>query len=144
MAQKKSLQQWLSEYGESHQNPYNRILHKICVPVIFWTIVSFLYLLEIQNFPFGLLLSIVALGFYFRLSVQIGLIMMVVLAGCFYSSYWVQNQTGQLLGISAFLFVVAWIGQFVGHHIEGRKPSFLQDLQFLLIGPLWVFKSSQE
>lgn len=39
---------------------------------------------------------------------------------------------------SIFLFVAAWIGQFIGHAIEGKKPSFLQDLQFLLIGPAWL------
>ena len=36
------------------------------------------------------------------------------------------------------LFVVGWIIQFVGHKIEGQKPSFFEDLQFLLIGPLWL------
>jgi uncharacterized membrane protein YGL010W len=41
---------------------------------------------------------------------------------------------------SLLIFVVAWVGQFYGHHIEGKKPSFLKDLQFLLIGPAWVLE----
>jgi uncharacterized membrane protein YGL010W len=40
----------------------------------------------------------------------------------------------------ALVFGVAWIGQFIGHHIEGKKPSFFKDLFFLLIGPLWVLE----
>jgi uncharacterized membrane protein YGL010W len=36
------------------------------------------------------------------------------------------------------LFVLAWIGQFVGHAIEGKRPSFFKDVQFLMIGPLWL------
>ena len=36
------------------------------------------------------------------------------------------------------IFVLAWIGQFIGHKIEGEKPSFFEDLQFLLIGPDWL------
>jgi uncharacterized membrane protein YGL010W len=36
------------------------------------------------------------------------------------------------------IFVITWIFQFVGHKIEGKKPSFLKDLQFLLIGPIWL------
>ena len=36
------------------------------------------------------------------------------------------------------VFVVAWIGQFIGHKIEGRRPSFLTDLVYLLVGPLWT------
>ena len=36
------------------------------------------------------------------------------------------------------IFVIAWIGQFIGHKIEGKKPSFLEDLQFLMVGPAWL------
>jgi uncharacterized membrane protein YGL010W len=43
-----------------------------------------------------------------------------------------------VLPLSIAIFVVAWIGQFIGHKIEGKKPSFLDDLRFLLIGPLFV------
>ncbi len=43
-----------------------------------------------------------------------------------------------LLAVSATVFVLAWIGQFVGHRVEGRKPAFLEDLRSLLIGPAWV------
>ena len=44
----------------------------------------------------------------------------------------------KLFTISLVLFVVAWIGQFIGHKLEGAKPSFFKDLQFLLIGPAWL------
>jgi uncharacterized membrane protein YGL010W len=40
--------------------------------------------------------------------------------------------------ISLIIFFVAWIGQFYGHKVEGKKPSFLKDIQFLLIGPAWL------
>ena len=40
--------------------------------------------------------------------------------------------------LSLAIFIVAWIGQFIGHKIEGKKPSFFEDLQFLLIGPAWL------
>jgi uncharacterized membrane protein YGL010W len=43
-----------------------------------------------------------------------------------------------VLPLSIAIFVVAWIGQFIGHKIEGKKPSFFDDLRFLLIGPLFV------
>jgi uncharacterized membrane protein YGL010W len=36
------------------------------------------------------------------------------------------------------VFAIAWLGQFIGHKVEGAKPSFFKDLQFLLIGPLWL------
>jgi uncharacterized membrane protein YGL010W len=40
--------------------------------------------------------------------------------------------------VCVIIFVVAWIGQFYGHKVEGKKPSFLKDIQFLLIGPAWL------
>jgi uncharacterized membrane protein YGL010W len=40
--------------------------------------------------------------------------------------------------LSIAIFVAAWIAQFVGHNIEGKKPSFLEDIQYLWIGPLFV------
>ena len=46
-------------------------------------------------------------------------------------------QTGLLI-LSVSIFVIAWIGQFIGHKIEGAKPSFFEDLQYLLIGPAWL------
>jgi uncharacterized membrane protein YGL010W len=52
--------------------------------------------------------------------------------------FWSQSE--YFLASNIVIFVLAWIGQFVGHKIEGQKPSFLEDVQFLLIGPLWVVK----
>ena len=40
--------------------------------------------------------------------------------------------------LCVILFVLAWLGQFYGHKIEGKKPSFLKDIQFLMIGPAWL------
>jgi uncharacterized membrane protein YGL010W len=49
-----------------------------------------------------------------------------------------QNGRAALWRFCSFVFIISWIAQFWGHKIEGKKPSFLQDLAFLLIGPLWV------
>ena len=43
-----------------------------------------------------------------------------------------------LLFLYLGIFIVSWIGQFIGHKIEGQKPSFFDDLKFLLIGPAWL------
>ena len=50
------------------------------------------------------------------------------------------NLTVPYIYVSIGIFFLAWMGQFIGHNIEGKKPSFLKDLQFLLIGPAWVFE----
>jgi len=82
---------------------------------------------------------LIGLLFYVRLSAIMTIGMTVVSAFSLYIVKWVNltywNEAWMVF-ISAF--VLAWIGQFVGHKIEGKKPSFFEDLKFLLIGPAWL------
>lgn len=134
---KKTLADWLSEYGESHQNPTNKSIHWVCVPTIFVTIMGMIYTMSPILAYFCVLLT---LAFYLRLSLALGLsmglFMVVVLWGLY--TYPVG------FGVWLLIFALAWVGQFAGHHIEGKKPSFFQDVQFLLIGPAWVANSLKE
>ncbi len=135
----KTLEQWFTEYSESHRNPINKLVHWICVPVIFFSIVSLLSLIPIYGKLNGAVLAMsLATMFYIRLSMKltIGIILFFILCYC---GTLVLEQFFLPVWLSAFiLFSLAWIGQFWGHHIEGKKPSFLKDLQFLLIGPAWL------
>ena len=137
----KTLDQWMIEYAESHKNRQNQIIHKICVPVIFFTVVGFLLLIPYALGPLrvGEILLLVALAWYLSLGFKAFFVMLVQLG----ISYILFENLAQLVEpflALVVLFVVAWIGQFVGHKIEGKKPSFFKDLQFLLIGPLWVVR----
>ncbi|GAA5090429.1 DUF962 domain-containing protein [Chryseobacterium ginsengisoli] len=138
----------LAEYGESHRNGTNKLIHSICVPLIFWTILGFISYIPTPNiylkyFGFLSVASFVALVlvtiFYFRLSWRIALIMIFVmlLMEHFVSLANVTFGRNSWIFYLA-VFVITWILQFVGHKIEGKKPSFLKDLQFLLIGPIWL------
>ncbi|MBF0659038.1 DUF962 domain-containing protein [Psychrobacter sp. SCQQ22] len=131
---KRTLEQWLSEYSISHQNLVNKKIHWLCVPTIFVSLLGVGMSLSVW---FTLVLSALVLLFYIRLSTPLFLAMGIFILIC--------------LSVMAFLpwgfkvwagiFIVAWIGQFIGHKIEGEKPSFFKDLQFLLIGPAWVANS---
>lgn len=147
----KTMQNWLDAYGVSHQNKTNKTVHWICVPLIFYSILGILSLVpfgfakdlfseNVQPFiHLGTLLAIFGVFFFLRLSVPIALGMMVVS----FIMLWLVNLTYLQFGANAwmffvFVFVVSWIGQFIGHKIEGAKPSFFDDLKFLLIGPAWL------
>ncbi len=146
----KTMQQWFDAYALSHQNKTNQKIHFICVPAIFFSIIGLLMsipthflqeTLQLNNpfienwaFLFGILLLI----FYFRLSIHIFVKMLVLIMICIYVNYFISTTTS-LLYFSLSIFILAWIGQFYGHKIEGAKPSFLNDIKFLLIGPAWVF-----
>lgn len=147
----KSIKQWFDEYAESHQNKTNQQIHFICVPVIFFSIVgmfmsipskSISSTLNIHN-PFienwAALVLLILLIFYIKLSFNIFVKMLTFSIVCLVGNFFL-GELVPLLPTSIILFVVAWIGQFYGHKLEGKKPSFFKDLQFLLIGPAWVFE----
>ena len=142
----RTIQQWLGEYGESHQNETNKTIHWICVPTIFFTIVGLFYCIKLPiqlttGLPLNLamLLVIVISIYYMMLSKTIWIGMLLFGVFCLWLSYLAETYLPIPLWLtSIILFIAAWIGQFYGHKVEGKKPSFLKDLQFLLIGPMWL------
>jgi uncharacterized membrane protein YGL010W len=141
----RTVDQWLSEYGESHQNHTNKLIHWICVPLIFFSIVGLLYSIKLPWFvgDYRLNVAVIALIlvaiYYLRMSLPLGIAMIVFIMICLSLCFLIENKTGLPLWMaSVIIFVLAWIGQFYGHKVEGKKPSFLKDLQFLLIGPMWL------
>ena len=163
----KTIQDWFSEYGESHQNKTNKLIHWICIPLIFWSIIALLSLipdtiLNVFNnsifnglMHWGTVVIFLGLLFYIRLSVSIFLGMLVfsvfVLMDIYLTVYlfdthrfWGLFNSLEIEGnvflliLSIIVFIGSWILQFIGHKIEGKKPSFLKDIQFLLIGPAWL------
>ncbi len=127
----KTLDQWLDEYAQSHQNKTNKTIHYIFVPLIMFSLMGIL--LSISPW-FMWLLVVVSLIFFARLSLKLSLYMLVITVIMVVILY----QIPQLFWVSLVIFIVSWIFQFIGHKLEGKKPSFFKDLQFLLIGPLWV------
>ncbi len=146
----RSIHEWLDEYGESHQNPVNKRIHWICVPAIVLSVIGLLWSLPVPA-AFGaispamnwaVLFAMAAVVYYFILSVPLGFGAAAGLALLLLAAAALDRLTAPLWMLSLAIFVVAWIGQFIGHHIEGRKPSFFKDLQFLMIGPLWLLAAA--
>jgi uncharacterized membrane protein YGL010W len=140
----------LSEYGESHQNPTNKLIHWICVPLIFFSLMGL-----IASIPSGVLSSAfgegsmyanwaavvlaLALIYYITLSFPLTIGMFLFALAClFFINQLVLLNIAPLWLVSLGIFVAAWIGQFYGHKVEGKKPSFFKDVQFLMIGPAWL------
>lgn len=123
----------LAQYGESHRNHVNEWVHIVCVPLI---VFSLLGLLWSAHPSVALLGSILALYYYYKLSRPFATGMLLMLAIMLGLLLLMPALT--MLPVSLVLFVLAWIGQFIGHQIEGKKPSFLDDVRFLLVGPLFV------
>ena len=147
----KTIDQWFSEYAESHQNKTNKRIHFICVPTIFFSIIGLLSLVPITsltrdiNSDYSFFINLASLViilifiFYIRLSFSIAIGMLLVSIISLWLNFLIYSSGIIPLWLfSVIIFVLAWIGQFYGHNVEGKKPSFFKDLQFLLIGPAWI------
>ena len=142
----KPIQQWLDEYSVCHQNPINKKIHWICVPLIVWSLLALLWYIPIP-FPVkgtavpvngGTLFMTLATLYYLVLSPRLALGGLIL----FSAMLWLGLKTSQTFGLSMWIlalvvFILAWIGQFIGHHYEGKKPALFEDLRYLLIGPIW-------
>jgi len=147
MAAKKSADQWFAEYGESHQDDTNELIHWICVPLILFCVLGFVWTIPVpaawaEAFPwFNWTLVAIASAFlfYLQLSPRLSAGLLFFMAMC-YAGIAAIDLTAPFLvwEVCAVIFVLAWIGQFIGHKIEGKKPSFFKDVVFLLIGPAWL------
>ncbi len=141
---------WLDEYGSSHQNPTNKLLHWLCVPPIVLSVIGFLWSLPVPAafadvspwLNWATLASAASVVYYFALSPALA----AGAALAFFVLLLVTERLAQLpwplWATSLVIFVVAWIGQFYGHALEGKRPSFFKDVQFLLIGPLWLLAAA--
>ncbi len=144
-ARRERLLALFAHYDADHQHPRNRQLHVLCVPLILWSVAALLWTIPVpgtwlQPGSWAVLAMFLAWSFYWRHSRPLGAGMLVVLVLIAASLWWLHGAlgSGRLALFAAGVFVLAWIGQFYGHHLEGRRPSFLTDLVYLLIGPAWV------
>lgn len=150
MAKSSSKIDWyLEQYGASHQNATNKLIHWFCVPAIMFSLFGLLYAIpfpfvESKTFYANWAAVAVVLAWFYYLSLSLSMFFGFVVIGSalVLGNHFLAESLNQDAGLLAFvslgIFVVAWIGQFIGHKIEGAKPSFLKDVQFLLIGPAWL------
>jgi len=142
----RTVNNWLTEYGSSHENPTNKLLHRICVPSIVLSVMGLLWSAPVPAafsaispwLNWATLTTAAAVIYYLVLSPSLALgvlgafVLLLVIVQALAQLPW------PLWLTSVVIFVVAWIGQFIGHAVEGKRPSFFKDVQFLLIGPLWL------
>ena len=139
----RQIESLITEYGESHQNKTNILIHAIAVPSIYFVTIGLIWsiptpgFIEFFDVTWAHVLAIPVLYYYFSLSGAIGAAMTLLTISVFAGIHVLVLNNIVVWQFSLILFVIMWVLQFVGHHIEGKKPSFFKDLQFLLIGPAW-------
>lgn len=141
----RQIDQYFERYSENHRNSINKTIHWLAVPAIFFSIMGLIWSIPVPQalqftpyFNWASIAIALALYYYYRLSPVIAFGMLIV---TFIMSYLIVQieQSGAILWlVCLWIFVIAWIFQFIGHKVEGKKPSFFEDIQHLLIGPAWL------
>ena len=152
-AESRPVDVYFDKYSESHQNHTNEIIHWICVPAIVFSLFGLIWAIPFPYLEFmgkyngyvnwASFLIAFAIYYYYKLSPVLSYFMLLLIM--FFSAGIVSlekmhNTAGwpQMWQVCLGIFVISWIGQFIGHKIEGKKPSFFDDIKFLLIGPIWL------
>ncbi|WP_448702934.1 DUF962 domain-containing protein [Mucilaginibacter sp. AW1-3] len=149
---KRPVDVYFDKYAESHQNETNELIHWICVPIIVFSLLGLVWAIPFPHlnfmgqyngyFNWASFLIAFAIYYYYKLSPVLSYFMLLVVFAFTYMiivlEQW-HKTGGPALWLSCLvLFVLAWVGQLIGHKIEGKKPSFFDDIKFLLIGPIWL------
>jgi uncharacterized membrane protein YGL010W len=143
---------YFDKYAESHQNHTNKLIHWVCVPLIIFSILGLVWAIPFPYIKFlgqyngyfnwASFLIAICIYYYYKLSPVLSYLMLLLLFAFSYGvmdlDQWHKAGGPALWQVSLVIFVVSWAGQFIGHKIEGKKPSFFDDLKFLLIGPIWL------
>jgi uncharacterized membrane protein YGL010W len=143
---------YFDKYAESHQNHTNKLIHWVCVPLIIFSILGLVWAIPFPYIKFlgqyngyfnwASFLIAICIYYYYKLSPVLSYLMLLLLFAFSYGvmdlDQWHKAGGPALWQVSLVIFVASWAGQFIGHKIEGKKPSFFDDLKFLLIGPIWL------
>jgi uncharacterized membrane protein YGL010W len=139
----REIERLINHYGESHQNKINIWIHAIAVPAIFFVTIGLIWSIPVpevlveMKVTWAHILAVPTLYYYFKLSGPIGAAMTLLTLLAFGGITLLVMLEINVWQFCLALFVVMWILQFVGHKVEGKKPSFFEDLRYLLIGPAW-------
>jgi uncharacterized membrane protein YGL010W len=144
-ADQRSMRDWLDSYSQDHQHPINRLLHWICVPLIVWSALALLWTVPVpasllRPGAYAVFTIVLAFAWYWKRSHRLGAALLIALAMLALICAWVFASLGpaHTRWLALGVFAVAWVGQFIGHLFEGRRPSFFTDLAYLLVGPAWL------
>ena len=139
------IDELLSSYSNDHQNTNNQLMHLLCVPLIVWTVTALLWCIPVPGsllkpgfwFAFALFFTWM---YYWKLSKPLALGALLGFVAFGFINYTLASRFGiaGLLKVAGAVFVLAWIGQFIGHIWEGKRPSFFTDMVYLMVGPLWT------
>jgi len=139
------MEELLSRYSNDHRHIWNQRIHKIAVPALLassvgmFTTLGRFFLPEIRLLSGGNLQIVFMLIWYGVLDRRLPRVMAPLLFGAAALITYIDRNHGDLLWpLCLGVFFMGWIFQFIGHRLEGNKPAFFSEFNYLMVGPMWV------
>ena len=138
--------EWLGEYGRHHNDRANRVIHWLSIPFVVTSLVGLLWSLPVPDtfseatpvLNWGTIFLMAAVVYYFIISISLAFGVLPFVLLVILGVTWLEQFSFPLWLTSAAIFIVALAAQRIGHEIEGNRPSFIVDLQYLMMGPVWL------
>ena len=143
-------------YKEYHQNYYNKLLHIFSIQLIMMSMMTFFenikisdllccikynpkqHSIVIKHFT-NMELNFIISGCYILYYSQCGISTFYVMWGFFHYIYCLTKLIDFTRREAFFVFCIAWVLQFLGHYIEGRKPALVDSIHQAFLGaPLFT------
>lgn len=134
------LEQLLTQYAAYHRDRRNLKTHFLGVPMIVFAVILALAQVIVGPVHLAWVAMLLASVYYLLLDRPLGLALVVYLCAnvVLASVISALSNTTTALVLAAILFIGGWIIQFVGHHYEGVKPAFLDDISGLYVSPIFL------
>jgi len=144
-AHPRSRQDWLDSYGAGHRHRLNRLLHGACVPAIAWSAIALLWTLPVpptllRPGAWAVMAMVLAFHGYWKRARALALALLLAFAALGLATQALYAGLGahRLALLAGAVLALAWLGQSIGHRLEGRRPGFFADLACLPVGPAWL------
>ncbi len=139
-------EEWLRQYGRHHADGANHLLHRLMIPFFVTSVVGLLWAIPVPAafreatpvLNWGTVFLMAAIVYYFILSISLAFGALPFLALVVWAVMWLDRLAYPLWMSCAALLVTAWMGQRISHRGPGNRPSLIGDLQYVMLGPVWL------
>jgi hypothetical protein len=137
---------WLTDYGNSHRSIGHPAIYWLAVPLLatstvgmLWSLPVPLEFLEISPLlNWGSVFLMAAVVYYFIISVALAIGMLPFVFAISGLQMWLTHSEYGLAPVSAGLFVASTAGLYLGQHASGGIKAVFQDIQMMMIAPVWL------
>jgi uncharacterized membrane protein YGL010W len=137
---------WLTRYGEAHRDLNYAAVYWAAVPTVVLATVGLLWALPVPGefleisplLNWGSAFLMASAVYYFVISVSLAIGMLPFVLGIASFQVWLEHSQYSAIHVCVGLLLAGLIGLWLGHSNRRSLWPVVQDLQMMMIGPLWL------